>query len=157
MNRLLALGFGVWVLAGGANAQDPLCMWGPGDVLCQSSRMMGDFSDLQSADQIVGELAADFARGLREQSPYSHDYEPISDRCLIEPACNMAAKQTAHVNWLGARCGRGDRLACSKLRRGLSDITPEIPAGGPGIGVPYAPGTEPVPSVDPLANSRSGF
>lgn len=34
--------------------------------------------------------------------------------------CNMAAKMTARINWLGAQCERGHEAAYQKLRQELS-------------------------------------
>lgn len=137
-------------------AQDPNCMWGENDILCQSSRLAEDYKGLKSAEDHVRELGEEFKKGLSYQDPYSLDYDPVKDECLIQPSCDMTAKGIAHYNWLYQECVGGNRAACRKLQAGAYTPAPSdrYPDGGR-INVPYAPGTEPVPSADPYANIRS--
>ena len=76
---------------------------------------------------------------------------------MIDPRCDFTAKGIAHYNWLHAVCTQNKNpAACRKLNAGAYTRPPSdrYPSGGR-IGVPYAPGTEPVPGVDPYANIRS--
>ena len=137
-------------------AQDPNCMWGENDILCQSSRMAEDYKGLKSGEDHVREIAEEIKKGFSYQNPYDLDYDPISDECVITAGCDMTAKGIAHYNWLHKECVDGNKVACKKLQAGAYTPAPSdrYPDGGR-MNVPYAPGTEPVPSVDPFANIRS--
>lgn len=77
-------------------------------------------------------------------NPYALEYEPVNDPCILQPTCDMAAKMTAHINWLGAQCERGHEAACQKLKQGLS---PDY----------RGPGPDPFPGVAPGGSETWGL
>ena len=103
----------------------------------------------------AGNLAEDLLNSFSDQNPYSMDYNGAKDICIINGKSCMK-KEMAHINWLHKQCNRGSSAACKRLGSGAYTPAPtdRYPGGGR-MNVPYSPGTEPVPSVDPYANIRS--
>jgi hypothetical protein len=139
-------------------AQDPFCMWGETDITCESSRLARDYQGLKSAEEHVNELSEEVRRGFSYQDPGRPDYEPTKDACLLNPDCDVTAKGIVHYNSLYNRCVGGNMAACRKLQGGAYTPAPSdrYPGGGR-MNVPYGPGDEPVPGVDPYANIRSSY
>jgi hypothetical protein len=147
-------------------AQDPNCMWGQDDILCQSSRMQqqyqqnsrgnrsGGINDERIYVPEAGSYAEDMVEQSRQQfekgfddryaNPYSLQYDPTRDRCMMDPSCDMAAKRIAHYDWLGRACENGDNVACRKLQDGAYTPAPSFSyPNGERMNVPYPPGYEP--------------
>lgn len=142
MRSTLFLALFTFVVSQDVAAFDPNCMWGADDPLCAASRAQrrwqgesrgnrsGGIDDERISNpdagdypgEIIGEIEGELRRDLdpRFANPYSFEYDPLKDPCLLQAGCSLAAKQIAHTNWLGAQCDKGNERACQKLRQGLS-------------------------------------
>lgn len=149
--------------AGNGQSAPPECMWGPDDPLCQSYRLQeelqrksrgnksGGLDDEciynpdagNCAEMWANDLADKFRKSFddRYANPYSLDYDPTKDRCILDPNCDMTAKGITHYNWLYNQCVRGNNAACRKLKAGAPTPAPKKRDYPP---IPYYPGTEPV-------------
>lgn len=156
----------IWSIIPIALAQDPNCMWGQNDILCQSSRMQqqwqgesrgnrsGSIHDERIynpkagnfADDMVEQFRKDFEEGFDDRfaDPYSLQYDPTKDRCMMDPSCDMTAKGIVHYNWLTETCRKGNDAACRKLQAGAHTPAPSFRyPNGEQMNIPRPPGYEP--------------
>lgn len=168
MKKIILSGVMALVPLTGSFAQNPYCMGGLGDILCQSFQLQQQFQEQSRGNRSgginderiynpdAGAYAEEMAEGFRREfekgfderfsNPYRLNYDPTKDRCLLDPQCDMTAKGMVHYQWLYEKCTGGNQAACQKLQAGAG--TP-APSGrypnGERMNVPYVPGTEPVP------------
>lgn len=122
-------------LATPAAAQDPNCMFGANDILCQSSRMAKEFEKEMEQPQAPAEITDPYcmwgeddilcrsrrpteeARRRGPDDPRSLDWDGAADPCIMIPECDINRQFLIHLDWLEGACERGNRRACGRLER----------------------------------------